>query len=220
MNNLSYTNKFYILSLNDKGKIPVSISTNVHACLIAGGLMELMNAGIIAKDEKDRLTIQSELPDEFHHLLPLYERISTAKKPKTIEKFAADYLSGGKHLDHLLTNLKVTLVANNYKEHMDFSFSGLVSFRTVYVPKEDVIFSIIDPIRDQFLRGGVLTDEVICLTSLLDESKLLPEYFGNTEITKIRKTLAKMPASGTHALAKKIIDETITMLVVLTAIIT
>ena len=215
--NLSYTKKFFLLALNEKGKIPTSKSTQIYGCLIAGGLMELLNGGMVVKDEKERLSVVLPLDEEFSYLAPLYGHLKDAKKPKTVEKLAMDYLSGGKHLEQLVSSFSESLWMKNYKDAV--SNQGLFKNKTFFVPKEEAIILIIDAIREQFLREGELEDEMICLVSLLDESKLLSEYFGKLDVKKIHQMLTEMPASGTHALARKMIDETITMMVVMNAII-
>jgi len=205
-----------MLAVNDKGKIPAMKSTEIHACLLAGGLMELMSADLIAKDEKGRLMIKNKLDDEFLYLLPLYERIATAKKPKTMEKLAMDYMSGGKHLDQLVANFKISLISKNYKDELNNQ--GLFKNKTIYVPKQEAVSEIVTKIREQFFGDEPLTDEIICLVSLLEASKLVHDYFGKFDAKALKKKMKELPVNGTHALARKIIDETITMMVVMTAI--
>jgi len=217
MTNLSYTKKFFMLAVNEKGKIPAMKSTEIHACLLAGGLMELMSAGIISKDEAGKITVEKKLDDEFLYLLPLYERIATAKKPKTVEKLAMDYMSSGKHMDQLVANFKISLISKNYKEELHNQ--GLFKNKTLYVPKEEAISDIVTTIREQFFGDLPLTDEIICVVSLLEASKLIHDYFGKFDAKLMKEKMRELPANGAHGLARKIIDETITMMVVMTAII-
>lgn len=49
MNKLSHTKEFYLLAVNDKGEIP-ALSREIHACLLAGSIVELIKEGMIATD--------------------------------------------------------------------------------------------------------------------------------------------------------------------------
>jgi len=102
MNQISHTKEFFMLAINEKGKIPAMKQTEIYGCLLASSLMELINGGFVNKDEKGYFIIANQLDDNFSYLQPLYDRIVAAKKPKNIDKLATDYLSGGKHMEALM----------------------------------------------------------------------------------------------------------------------
>jgi len=218
MSQISYTKEFFMLAVNEKGKIPALKSIEIYGCLLAGSLMELMNEGMIVKDEKGRFSAAKKFDENFAYLYPLYERIATSKKPKNMEKIAADYLSGGKHTELLLTAFRESLVTKNYKDELNNQ--GLFKNKTLYIPKFEAIQKIVSKIRKQFFGTIQLEDETICLVALLEASKLTHEYFGKIDTKLLKKHLEELPASGTHALAKELIESTLVMMSVITAVVT
>jgi len=218
MNQISHTKEFFMLAVNEKGKIPALKQIEIYGCLLASSLMELINGGFVNKDEKGFFTIANPLTEDLSYLQPLYDRIATTKKPKNIEKLATDYLSGGKHTEALLTALRESLVEKDYKEVVENQ--GLFRNKTIYVPKFKELTKIISKIRKQFFGDIPLEEETFRLVSLLEASNLTREYFGRIDTRLLKEKLEELPDSRTRQLAKELIDSTIVMMTVLTAVVT
>ena len=73
MIDLSITQQFLTLAVNDKGKLS-TFDQNGAICLIAGGVIELAQAGVIEIKDK-RATTCEKLPRELDYLAPLYDYI-------------------------------------------------------------------------------------------------------------------------------------------------
>ena len=69
MIDLSITQQFLTLAVNDKGKLS-TFDQNGAICLIAGGVIELAQAGVIEIRDK-RATTREKLPRELDYLAPL-----------------------------------------------------------------------------------------------------------------------------------------------------
>lgn len=74
MNDLSITQEYLLCSLSDKGRLPV-IGKEVSACILAGGLIELLVDGCIRIDEKKSVDVVGVLKDEQGYLRSLYDWI-------------------------------------------------------------------------------------------------------------------------------------------------
>ena len=218
MSQISHTKEFFMLAVNEKGKIPAMKQTEIYGCLLASSLMELVNEGLVTKDEKGRFIISNPFDDRLSYLQPLYDRLASAKKPRKMEDLAADYLSGGKHMKELITAIRDSLVEKDYKKVVDNQ--GLFKNKTIYIPKFDEVIKIVAKIRKQFFGDVPLEEETFRLVSLLDASKLTREYFGRIDTRLLKQKLEELPDSRTRQLAKEMIDSTIVMMAVITAVVT
>ena len=71
---ISHTKEFFMLALNEKGKIPAMKSIEIYGCLLASGLMELMNHELVVKDEKGRFTVtEKDFDSELSYSICLYQ---------------------------------------------------------------------------------------------------------------------------------------------------
>ena len=215
---ISHTKEFFMLAVNEKGKIPAMKQTEIYGCLLASSLMELINHGLVTKDEKERFVISNPFDDQLSYLEPLYNRLAGAKKPQRMDDLASDYLWGSKHMKELITSLRESLVEKDYKDVIDNQ--GLFKNKTVYIPKFEEVIKIITKIRKQFFGEVPIEEETIRLVALLDASKLTREYFGRIDTRLLKQKLEELPDSKTRLLAKELIDSTVVMMSIITAAVT
>ena len=121
-------------------------------------------------------------------------------------------------MKELITAIRDSLVEKDYKKVVDNQ--GLFKNKTVYIPKFDEVIKIVAKIRKQFFGDVPLEEETFRLVSLLEASKLTREYFGRIDTRLLKQKLEELPDSRTRQLAKEMIDSTIVMMAVITAVVT
>jgi hypothetical protein len=137
MNELSYTQEYFLCAVNGKGNIPELKSPEISACLITGGILELLDRGFIARNEKNKLSARKPWNNAAPYLKPLYDTIAAFKKPKDVISAAEPYLLGGKSLSGLMTLYGTSLVAVGCAD--ETVTQGLLKAKTKYVPKPEAV---------------------------------------------------------------------------------
>ena len=84
MQNLSLTQEYLLCVLRNKGKIS-TFDIEKGMCLTGACVLELLMDGVIAREEKDKLSIRTQLPDSRSYLRPVYSYIEQ-KQPVKFKK--------------------------------------------------------------------------------------------------------------------------------------
>lgn len=173
MTNLSLTQEFVLCSLTESGKIP-SLETEVQVCILAAGLMELLNKECIRLNEKKQLVIIADLPKERVYLQSLYDWLKESK-PMTVDKIAEEYTYNlnGKKLRVLTNAVGDALVAAGCASFEKGKFGK----KHYYIPDPDAVDEVLDLIRTQILEKQEPIRKTYMLTSLLEKSHQLKRYF-------------------------------------------
>ena len=123
MIDLSITQQFLTLAVNDKGKLS-TFDQNGAICLIAGGVIELAQAGVIEIRDK-RATTREKLPRELDYLAPLYDYIRE-KEPVKANWIVNDFYMSitGKRFNALFDGVMDSLRAQGLTEMVESGFLG------------------------------------------------------------------------------------------------
>lgn len=216
MNDLSYTQNYYLCAINEKGKAPAIKNTKVYACLLAGSITELLEYGCIKENEKKKLEAIKPLPAQALYLQPLYEIIEI--KPLRINALAEKYLASisDKNMKKLLAAIGESTAAAGCAEKLEKQ--GLLKNETRYVPKQESVKAVIEKTRAAFLADGTVSDEVLVLGALLLKSDSIRNYFSKMESDKLKQRIKEIKQSDAYRMVKKIldfIDEAVAMIVAL-----
>ena len=205
MNTLSYTQKFYLCAINQKGNIP-AWSTHVHSGIFAGGLMELITHGYIIFNEKDKLIAGKEWDNALPYLHSLYETIISMKKPQAANRVADIYLMsfGMKHFEELFAAIGDSLAEAGYADEV--IKEGLLSDKVKYIPKPDSAKPVIKKVREEFLEDDEMDDDTYCLAALLCRSEIIRDYFSKVEADTMKKRIKEVRKSEVCATINEIID--------------
>ncbi|MDR2587223.1 MAG: GPP34 family phosphoprotein [Coriobacteriales bacterium] len=216
MQTLSYTQEYYLCAVNDKGNPKSFKSDEVAACLLVGGIAELVEQGLIARDEKKRFVVVRPWDDSLPYLKPLYEALASFKKPKNIKGLAESYLLGLNHKlpDELMATIGASLVAANCADEL--TDQGLLKNKTRYAPKPEAVTRAIEKLRAEFLEEGVVADETLCLAAFLDKSGLIRDYFSKVEKETLKKRLREVREREASASVKQVLDEITAVYAVIT----
>lgn len=182
MTTLSLTQDYVLYSLTERGKIP-SMNAAAQVCILAAGLLELLDAGCIRMDEKKQIHVASELKPEFSYLESLYLWLKDSK-PMTVEKIAEEYsfTLNGKKL-RVLTNAVgdslVTLGCAAFEQ-------GGFGKKHYYIPDLDSVDDILDKIRMQILEKKNPDRHTYMLVYLLEKSRQIKRYFSIDDKNQIK----------------------------------
>ena len=202
MNNLSITQKYFICSLNEKGKIS-QVSSEKLVCFVAGALLELKLENCISIEGKN-VTVIRELPCDLNYLKPLYNFINQKGTISLKRLFSTyNYLLTDKRLNELIESVGDCLALNGVVEVKE---KGMFSSVKKYIPKKQIINMIIAEFRGGILEDGEITDEIITLITLLDKSKILKTYFSKYELKEIKDKIAKITNTPDGKIVKEMIQ--------------
>ena len=211
MGNLSFTQEYYLCAVNSKGNSPLD-GGEFTACLVIGDIMEMLGQGLIAKDEKNRFSIAKPWDDSLPYTKPMYDAIASSKKPR--EASALLFGLKFKEVSDLSSSIGSSLVVSGYADEMDNQ--GFFKNKIKYVPKPEAVTHIIEKVRAEFLEGGPMTDETVCLAALLDAGNLIHNYFSKVEATSLKMRLKEIHESETYSAVKEIIDTIIALIIAIT----
>lgn len=203
MKGMSYTQEYLLCALNSKGSIPIMNSNRITACIVAGGLLEMLQSRAISINAKKKIVIERSLSENEAHLGPLYNTIKSGK-PMTVNDIAGKYVFGtGKKLYEFMEALSVTLKETHC---VTPAIGGLFHNRTVLIPNNDEVLKVIEKIRAEFLEQGSVQDETIVLGALLQKSGLIKNYFSKFESQRLKERIEEIKKSAAGSLVKEMVD--------------
>lgn len=182
MTNLSLTQDYVLYSLTEKGQIPF-MNAEAQVCILAAGLLELLDAGCIRVDKAKRIQIATELKPELSYLESLYLWLKE-NKPMTVEKIAEEYSYSlnGKKL-RVLTNA----VGDSLVERGCATFEkGGFGKKHYYIPDPDAVDAILDKIQSQILEKKDPNRHTYMLVYLLEKSRQIKRYFSIDDKNQIK----------------------------------
>ena len=221
MKTLSFTQEYFLCALSkNKGKVSL-MDSDAMACLLAGGIMELLRSEYISIAEKNKIAAAKPWDGSLPWLKPLYDEIIAMKKPGGVKEVANIYLGSGKAFKGLIESFGAGLVELGYADEL--TKDGLFTNKIKYVPKADAVERIVEKVRSEFLEAGTMTEEILCLAALLDKGGLIRNYFSKFEADKFKERLKEVRSSEEYAPVKEVFDyinEIIAVVVIICSIVT
>lgn len=208
MQDLTVTEKYLIVSLTDRGKLPL-LGVEVPSCLVVAGLFDMVFEGVVEIGAKKRLKAVKELPDNLSFLRCLYDMI--IENPKlTPDKLVSEHMLTftGKRLTNYLKAVAGSLAE---KGLADLEKDGEVCF-----PKDGEKDKIIQEIRAELLEDGVVSKEILLLTALMYKGQQIKKYFSKYEADCLKKRIKEMKKTEIGELVSEAVDY-ITCLIVIAA---
>ena len=199
METLSYTQEYFLCAVNSMMNAPFIRNSAFPACLVVGGIKELLDNEYIISVEKGDLVACKKWDEGLPYLKPLFQTIMTLRRysdDKGVAGVFASTLSSGRY-DDLFNAVGDSLVelrcADETSEH------GLNKIK--YIPRAETVKSIINKFRAELVRDGTLPEKTICLLALLDKSSLIRDYIGKSEMEIVRKRIEETEKSEICAFA-------------------
>lgn len=215
MKDLSIIQEYLLCSLSAKGRLPV-IGKEVSACILAGGLIELLVDGCIKMDEKKSVDIVGVLKDDLCYLRSLYNWIGQCA-PVKIEKIAREYCMTltEKRLNELVTDIGNSLVD---AACVAPEKGGFLAGKPRFIPNPIEVDKVIQKIRAEMLESGEMADETVALVSLLEKSYQIKRYFSAYETGQLKARLKEIREAPSSQLVKQMVEYIDKMLAVITVI--
>ncbi len=203
MKDLSITQEYLLCSLSDKGRLPV-IGKEVPACILAGGLIELLLDGCIKMTDKESVDIVGALNNEKGYLKSLYNWLYQYV-PVKIEKIAREYCLTltEKKMNELVTDIGNSLVDRDCVTNVK---GGFLAGKPRFVPNPMEVEKIIQKIRAEILERGDMADETVALVGLLEKSYQIKRYFSAYETGQLKARLKEIREVPSNQLAKQMVD--------------
>lgn len=203
MKDLSITQEYLLCSLSAKGRLPV-IGKEVPACILAGGLIELLVDGCIKIEEKKSVDIVGVLKDERGYLRSLYNWLGQCA-PVKIEKIAREYCLTltDKRLNELVTDIGNSLADRTC---VTPEKGGILAGKPRFVPNPIEVDKVIQKIRAEMLESGDMADETVALVSLMEKSYQIKRYFSAYETGQLKARLKDIREAPANQLVKQMVD--------------
>lgn len=211
MIDLSITQQFLTLAVNDKGKLS-TFDQNGEICLIAGGVIELAQAGVIEIRDK-RATTREKLPRELDYLAPLYDYIRE-KEPVKANWIVNDFYMSitGKRFNALFDGVMDSLRAQGLTEMVE---SGFLGRDRSPAPKEKAVRAVVDNLRAELLDDDPVDAETAVVAVLLDKSDDLKEHFSKDERRAMKERLKNLAQTPEGKLIASAVEQVETIAVIL-----
>lgn len=202
MNDLSYTQEYYLCAINEKGKPSFSKSTEIVMCLLVGCLIELQEGGYLEL-EKKRYHLAEPWDHSRPYLEPVYDYISRSKRGVKLESLAERFM-GGKYANSLLEAVGSSLVEFGCVE--EIPAQGIFSSRSLYAPKPEYTRQVIDKVRAELLGTNAIDSNTVILGALLAKTKILGSFFSKEEAKEIKDKLEQIKSDDSFKAVKKALD--------------
>ncbi|MCL2200298.1 MAG: GPP34 family phosphoprotein [Defluviitaleaceae bacterium] len=217
---ISYTQEYYLCAVNAKGRLSLSKGTEIDCAFFAGAIMELLEHGFVKPDANEYIVCDKPFNEDFAYLRPLYDFIATQKKPRDLKDLGIDWMIcfklKNKTWDELREAIGLSLAAHGYVEEL--TNQGLLRNKTRFAPKAEAVTPIVERIRAELLEDGNITQETVCLTALLNSSRLLGNYFSKFESRELKNRLEKLKDNEAFATARDVMERITLVLTVITAV--
>lgn len=215
MKDLSIVQEYFLCSLNEKGKFP-AIGREVPACILAGGLLELMIDGSIQQGDKKTVRVTGGLSGGKEYLRSLFDWLNQSK-PVKLETVAQEYCFSftEKKLNTLISDIGDVLVE---KGCVSVEKGGFLAGKPRFLPDSIEVDRVIQKIRAEMLETGKMADETVALVSLLEKSQQIKRYFSKYESEQLKARLKEIRETPSNQLVKQLVDQVEAMLAALVAV--
>lgn len=212
MKDLSVSQCYLICTLNKNGKLP-ALDTEIQVCLLAGGLIDLMFTKSVVLNENKKLCIIDELDAKVDYLNSLYIFIKESK-PMKVDKLASEYnfSFSDKRLKLLIYDIGISLSNLGY---VSAENGGLFGNTSCFIPNPKIVDNVIQNIRAELLEDGSLSEEIIALVSLMDQSNQIKRYFSKHEKYQLKARLKEIKDTDANKLVKEMMVYIETMVAII-----
>lgn len=214
LNDLSVTEKYLLVSLNNKGYLP-SLGIEINSCFVVSGILDMCFSESIVIGEKNRIKTVKPLPKRLDFLADMYEEIKR-KGNYTIEKLTSEYVLSFTGKKFLLYE-KAVAESLHKKGVAELEIKkGVFSEKVICVPKPNEKDKVIQEMRAEFLEEGEMTDDMILLGTLMYKSQQIKKYFSKYESDCLKKRLKEIKETREGELISKAVDYVVCVLVAAT----
>lgn len=214
MKELSITEKYSLFMIKENKKIDMSTFSPYFTVSI---LMEMVLDGIISVDEKNKISINSKKVKDGYKKIMLDIINEKNNKSLTIKKLVSNLY--GIINNSKIKPIKDALVKSLIEKDSTKKATKKILFfnKEILIVNEEVFENVVEEIRSEFLEKGNITDEMIILSTLLNETRNINKIFSTYEKSQMKerlKEIKKTDLSKKVQIAKQVIDEMTTLMMV------
>ncbi len=189
MNNINITEKYAICMLKEKKTLH---EKELSPYLIVSMIVEMMLDGNLEITDKNKVILTDKIPTADYNL-KLYDIIKNMKKDEVSLRIILStvcYSFSTKNLKEIINTLK-----NNMLQHELIVLEtkkGLIGEKEVVNVVESKFNEVIEEVKTEFLKNGVLTDDIILLASLLNSTRFLKNIINKYEKEELNNKLKEI----------------------------
>ena len=198
MNKVNITEKYTLCMLKEKKNL---YEKELIPYLIVSMIVEMMLDENIEFTEKNEVILNNKIPVANYNK-ELYEIIKDMKKDKVPLRYLLTsicYSFSRKNLKSIVNTLKDDMLKDELITLE--TKKGLIGNKEVVKVDEEKFKYIIEEIKIEFLKKGNLTDDMILLASLLDNTRFLKNIFNKYEKEELKNRLKEIKETE---IAKKV----------------
>jgi hypothetical protein len=217
MKDLTFTQEYTLCVLNKvkknkdilyEGKYPGGIAISAF--------LELLISDKIGFDDKKKVILKGSAENDKEYLNIVCKDILNLK-PKTLKIWIEYYLAGlSSKPIKAIVNAAINSLIDNECVSIEKK-NGLFKDHITYNTEISQVDYIVEKLRAELLENGEITMETVILTSLLQQSDILKDYFSKHEHQLLKARIEEIKKSEIWAKAsiiKEILDELYTLLIV------
>lgn len=142
---------------------------------------------------------------------PLYEQIKE-REPVSAHKLVESYVFAAteKNLHQLIEAIGAELEQVQCGEVV--RERGLLHEKVRFHPNQAAVQQVVDKVRDAFFSDSALSDNIVALAALLEESGMLRQYFSKFEADTLRQRLKELANVDEYAFVAGIMDNVETLI--------
>ncbi len=170
MRELTITEKYVLIILNDKGILHNSRRGNIVSAM----LLDLEYEGFVSLDNDDCVSVVKELTDEYLYLSDIYEYIKMKDKMKVIDvkTYFTGYILYNKRSNNSIIELRNRMLKDDIIAKTDIVGK--------YTPNKNYLDKVVSTLRNSILKNGNLDEKTLSLLLLLkNTNKIVNLYFKN-----------------------------------------
>lgn len=214
MKELSITEKYSLFIIKENKKIDISTFAPYYTMSI---LMEMVLDGTLSLDEKNKIMINSKKVKAGYKKYMLNIIVEKSNKPLTIKKLVSELYCGINNKK--MKPIKEELINSLLEKKSITKTTKKILFinKEVLSVNEEIFENVVEEIRSEFLEEGNITDEIIVLSTLLNETRYIKKVFSTYEKSQMKdriKEIKKTDISKKVQIAKQVIDEMNTLMMV------
>lgn len=214
MKELSITEKYSLFIIKENKKIDISTFAPYYTMSI---LMEMVLDGTLSLDEKNKIMINSKKVKAGYKKYMLDIIVEKSNKPLTIKKLVSELYCGINNKK--MKPIKEELINSLLEKKSITKTTKKILFinKEVLSVNEEIFENVVEEIRSEFLEEGNITDEIIVLSTLLNETRYIKKVFSTYEKSQMKdriKEIKKTDISKKVQIAKQVIDEMNTLMMV------
>ncbi|NOU92134.1 hypothetical protein GC093_02645 [Paenibacillus sp. LMG 31456] len=186
---LSVSEQFTLLALdNSSGLFNKQLSGMLGFYLAASGLLELMLSDTIRLTSNDQVMFNKAQPaGSLSHLDLITYKIKKKPQPDSIKNWIVSlYTWNSRTIQQQLTE---SMEAQGLMEKHQKKWLSLLPF-TYWKVSESMKESLVQRLRNDLLREGVMSNEMLSIALLAAHSKILNDYLYSEEIELVKQRLA------------------------------